>query len=112
MASRTYVVLCNCPDRETAHTIAEGLVGDELAACVNVVSGVRSFYRWEGEVQADDEHTLLIKTSADRYPRLQSELQDRHPDDVPEILALPVERGLESYLQWVDDTTRAGDGGS
>lgn len=105
MASRTFVVLCNCPDRETAHDIAEGLVGDELAACVNVVSGVRSFYRWEGEVQADDEHTLLIKTSAERYPTLESELRERHPDDVPEILALPVERGLDSYLQWVDETT-------
>jgi len=105
MGASTFVVLCNCPDADTAHGLAEGLVQDELAACVNVIQGVRSFYRWEGAVQSDQEYTLLIKTSADRYPQLESVLQQRHPDDVPEILALPVERGLRSYLDWVDAST-------
>lgn len=99
------VVLTNVPDRATAERLARTLVEQQLAACVNVLAPCRSFYRWEGAVQQDEEVPLLIKTTRTRYPALEAAIRGGHPAELPEIIAVPVECGLAAYLEWVDAET-------
>jgi len=99
------VVLCTCPDESVARKLAAGLVENRLAACVNVLPGIRSIYRWQGAVQEDGEVLMVAKTSRETYYELESWLAEHHPYDLPEIIALPVERGLPAYLEWVDQET-------
>ena len=95
------VVLCTCPDAATAQRLAEALVGQKLAACVNILPEIRSIYRWRGEIQQDAEVLLVVKTSRQGYPRIESWLLEHHPYDVPEVLALAVEAGSSDYMQWL-----------
>jgi periplasmic divalent cation tolerance protein len=95
------LVLTNLPDRAAAERIAELLIARQLAACVNILAPCRSVYRWKGEVQHDEEHPVLIKTTAERYAALEEALRDAHPYELPEIIAVPIERGLPAYLAWV-----------
>jgi periplasmic divalent cation tolerance protein len=97
----TLVVLCACPDEETARRIAEALVTEHLAACVNRMGGVRSTYRWQGRVEDEPEVLLLIKTVRHRFEALELRLKALHPYDLPEIIALPVTTGSAAYLNWV-----------
>jgi len=76
-------------------------IEQKLAACVSVLSPCRSVYRWKGALQRDEEHPLLIKTTAERYPALEQALRAAHPYELPEIIAVSVERGLPAYLEWV-----------
>ena len=99
------VVLCTAPDAAQAARLARGLVDARLAACVNVVDGVRSFYRWEGEVQDDAEVQMIIKTQRSRIAALFDWLNEHHPYDVPEMLALPVSSGSEAYCRWLREQT-------
>lgn len=100
------VVLITAPTGEPSTALARALVESRVAACVNVIPGVRSCYRWEGAVQEDAEDLLVAKTSEERLPDLIARVQALHPYTVPEVLALPVEAGNASYLQWVLDSTR------
>lgn len=95
------VALSTCPDEPTAKAIAETLVKEGLAACVNRVPGVRSTYFWDGRLQDDAEILLIIKTAAARLEELTSRLAALHPYDVPETVALRVIGGNEAYLRWV-----------
>ncbi len=95
------VVLITAPNVDVAAKLARALVAERLAACVNVVPGVRSFYRWEGEVQDDAEVLLIAKTRADRGEALAARVKDLHPYDLPEILELPATGGSAAYLAWV-----------
>lgn len=95
------LVLCNCPDAATADALAAALVEARLAACVNVLAPCRSVYRWQGAVERAEEVPLLIKTTAAAYPALESALRAAHPYDVPEIVAVPMVRGLPDYLAWL-----------
>jgi periplasmic divalent cation tolerance protein len=99
------LVLTNLPDRAAAERLADLLVGQRLAACVNILAPCRSVYRWKGAVQHDEEHPVLIKTTAERYPALESALRSGHPYELPEIIAVPIEQGLPAYLDWVDAET-------
>lgn len=99
------VVLSTAPSQQVADELAHALVESGVAACVNVVPGVRSHYRWEGRVQTDLECLLVIKTTRDRYEALESALRQRHPYEVPEIVALDVAAGWPPYLHWVVDST-------
>jgi len=103
----TLLVLTNLPDRAAAERLAERLIGERLAACVNILAPCRSVYRWKGAVQHEEEHPMLIKTSAGRYPALEKALREGHPYELPEIIAVPVERGLPAYLDWVAEETKA-----
>ena len=100
------VVLCTCPNDTVAKKLAAGLVDLRLAACVNVLPGIRSIYRWQGQIQEDGEALMVIKTPAKMYSALERWLQEQHPYDVPEIVALPIERGLPGYLEWVAQETQ------
>ncbi|MCD9007384.1 divalent-cation tolerance protein CutA [Luteimonas sp. XNQY3] len=97
-----------CPDAMVAERIARALVEDRLAACVTLLPGVRSIYRWEGAVVADAEVLLMIKTTAAQLPALRDRLVALHPYDVPELIALPVDDGLPAYLQWIADAVAPG----
>jgi periplasmic divalent cation tolerance protein len=99
------LVFTNAPDREVAGRIAEALVDKRLAACVNVLAGCTSVYRWQGEVERAEEIPMIIKTRAARYPEVEALIRHLHPYELPEIVAVPVTRGLPDYLQWVAEET-------
>jgi periplasmic divalent cation tolerance protein len=100
-----YVVLSTFPDADSARTAAEALVSESLAACVNLVPGIISIYRWQGRVEMNGEVLALIKTTDERYASLEARLRQLHPYDVPEVVALPAAAVAESYLDWVCRST-------
>lgn len=100
------VVLVTTPTPERAAEIARALVEERLAACGNVVPGLRSIYRWEGKVQEDAEALLVLKTTRGRFEALRERVLSLHPYDVPEVIALPVEAGSAPYLAWLAAETR------
>ena len=100
------LVLITAPDEATARKLARSLVEERLAACVNVVSGLTSIYRWEGEVHEDAELLLLVKTTAAALPELEARVRALHPYSVPELLALAVDSGLDRYLSWVKENVK------
>ncbi len=100
------VVLVTAPTAEEAAAIARALVEERLAACGNVVPGIRSLYRWQGTVQDDAEALLLLKTTRRRLRALRARVLALHPYQVPEVLALPVEAGHAAYLDWIAASTR------
>jgi len=101
------LVLTNLPDRETAERLAGELMEKRVAACVNILAPCRSVYRWKGAVQREDEHPVLIKTTAERYPALEAAIRAAHPYELPEIIAVPIEHGLPAYLAWVDAESKS-----
>ena len=101
------VVYVTAGSMENAETIGKTLVEEHLAACVNVVPGIRSFYRWEGKVADDSELLLIMKTRAERFDELKARVLDLHAYDLPEIVGLPIEMGHEAYLDWIRDETRS-----
>ena len=102
----TLLVLTNLPDRASAERLADAVISQQLAACVNILAPCRSVYRWQGKVQHEEEHPVLIKTADDRYAALEAAIRAVHPYELPEIIAVPVERGLPAYLDWVTAETR------
>lgn len=104
MSEPKLVVLSTAPNDEVAARLAAIVVGDKLAACVNVVAGVRSFYRWEGDVQTDNEVLMIIKTDAAHLEQLTDRLVAEHPYECPEVVALPVAGGYEGYLSWLSES--------
>lgn len=98
-------ILCSCPNRETAEEIARQLVERRLAACVSILPGMTSIYRWQGKVETESEELLLIKTSQPSTDALQTALVQLHPYDVPEIIVIPIEDGHRPYFDWVDQCT-------
>jgi periplasmic divalent cation tolerance protein len=100
------LVLVTAPSAEVAAGLARALVEARLAACGSVVPGLRSLYRWEGRVQDEAEVLLLLKTTRARFEALRDEVLRRHPYQVPEVLALPVEAGSAAYLAWLEGELR------
>ncbi len=105
MDSQALVVYCSCPDQAIAERIAEAMVNERLAACVNLISGLTSIYRWEGQLQRDTELLLIIKTRSAVYPQLEARLRQLHPYQLPEIIALPIHTGSADYLNWIAANT-------
>lgn len=100
------VALSTVGGREDAERIAGALVERGLAACVNIVPGVTSVYRWQGRVERDQEHLLVMKTSAARFEELKRHLLELHPYEVPELVAWPLGAGHRAYLDWLDESLR------
>jgi len=103
------LVVTSLPDRESAEKLAVLLIERRLAACVNILAPCASVYRWQGKIQHDEEHPLLIKTVQDRYAELEASIRANHPYELPEIIAVRIADGLPAYLQWVESETRDND---
>jgi periplasmic divalent cation tolerance protein len=101
------LVITNLPDRDSAGRLAHALIEKRLAACVNVLSPCRSVYRWQGKTEDAEEFPMLIKTTVERYAELEAAIRAGHPYELPEIIAVPIERGLPAYLEWVAGETQA-----
>jgi periplasmic divalent cation tolerance protein len=100
------VVLVTCGSEEEAIRIAHSLVEERLAACVNLVSPIRSVYRWEGKICDEKEWLLLIKTQKKKFDDLEKRVKSLHSYSVPEIIALPIIQGSSSYLEWLTEMTQ------
>jgi periplasmic divalent cation tolerance protein len=101
----TLLILCTCPDGESAARIARVLVEERLAACVNRVPGLTSVYRWQGEIHEDSEVLLLIKTRSELFESLRARLVALHPYDVPEVIAFDIAASHAPYLEWLRTET-------
>ena len=95
------LVQTTCPDQETARNLAKKLLDQGLAGCINIIGGIESHYRWEGEYRQGQEALMLIKTAAETYPQLEMVITASHPYELPEIIAVPLSVGLPGYLEWV-----------
>jgi periplasmic divalent cation tolerance protein len=102
------VVFVTAGNEEQAGLIAHALVGERLAACVNIVGGIRSIYRWHEEVQVDTEHLMIIKTRANLVSKIEERVKELHTYDVPEVIALPIVAGAKPYVDWLFASTMAG----
>lgn len=98
------IVLCTCPNNQVAHQLASRLVEDKLAACVNIISGVKSIYRWQGKIETDDEVQLVIKSKKQLFNPLADKINLLHPYDVTEVIALDIQQGNQAYLTWLEDS--------
>ena len=101
------MVLSTAPDADQARRIASVLVEERLAACVNVIPGLTSVYRWQGTVQQDAESLMLIKTTRSGYQRLEHRLRSLHPYELPEIIAVPITDGQADYLTWITENVHS-----
>ncbi len=99
------LVLTTCPGTITAKQIANEVVMEKLAACVQIIPGITSYFRWVRRVDTSEELLLLMKTTVERYPELEARIKVIHPYDVPELIALPITDGLEAYLSWIETNT-------
>lgn len=110
MPEEMIMVVSNLPNVDAAQAIARDLVEKQFAACVNILPGVQSIYRWQGAVEEAQEVTVLIKTCRTRYAEVEAAINALHPYEVPEILAVPIADGLPAYLQWMQACTLADEG--
>ena len=100
------VVLCTCASADDGERLSRALLAEKLAACVNVVTGIRSFFHWKGDIETADECLLLIKSSREQFDALREAIEKLHPYELPEILALPVLDGSPNYLHWLASSLR------
>jgi periplasmic divalent cation tolerance protein len=104
--THTRVVLSTVPNAQVGERIARALLEENLVACVNMVPGVRSLYRWQGSIQDEQELMLVIKTRTDRYEKLEQRLRELHPYEICEVMAFDVVAGSKTYLDWILAETR------
>lgn len=107
MLKAVQIILCTCPDHQTAEKIARLLIERNLAACVNILPGLTSYYRWQGQIESAQELLLLIKSNSGRYSSVEAAILENHPYELPEIIAIPVDQGLPDYLHWIDSCLSA-----
>ena len=99
------MILCTCPDQSSASRLANLLVEQRLAACVNIIGQLTSIYRWQDKIEQTQEHLLLIKSTMHHLETIQTSIKQNHPYELPEIIAVPIVAGLDAYLCWLRDST-------
>ncbi len=99
------LVITNFPDKKTASALAEVLIDQHVAACVNMLSPCTSVYRWQDKIESAEEIPMLIKTQRQHYERVEQLIKIMHPYELPEVIMVPITRGLPAYLQWIADET-------
>lgn len=99
--TQAIITFCSCPDKDTAEKIARLLVDGALAACVNILPNIRSIYSWQGHTESADEYLLIIKSPQANYQAIETAIHNHHPYELPEIIAVPIERGLPEYINWI-----------
>ncbi|NOT13060.1 MAG: divalent-cation tolerance protein CutA [Methylococcaceae bacterium] len=102
MPHTSEIILCTCPDNATAEKIAYQLLENNLAACINIVPGITSIYKWQGKIESAQEHLLLIKSNEADYPKLETQIKALHPYELPEIITISIANGLSEYLNWIN----------
>ncbi len=105
--SAPIVVLVTTPNREVAERIARRLVEARLAACINIVDGIKSTYWWKGKIEEDNEVLMIIKTRLDLFNELVEEVKKNHVYEVPEVIALPIIIGYRDYIDWLEEETKS-----
>ena len=100
------LVLTQMPDQDSAEALARALVEARLAACVSIGAATGSLYHWRGEIEMAREVPVVVKTCSDAYPAVEKAIRNRHPYELPEIIAVPITDGLPAYLEWIDRETR------
>lgn len=100
------LVLTTCPDEKIAREIAEQLVKEKLAACVNILPNITSIYHWQNELHYDTEVQLLIKTNGEKFTLLNTRINELHPYDVVEVIALNIQQGDNHYLNWINESLK------
>ena len=103
--SEFIVVYITAPSLEEAQSLAQALVREKLAACVNIIPGIQSVYQWDNAVQSDEELLLICKSRTERFEALKNRVQALHSYDVPEIISIALQNGSEPYLNWVRENT-------
>ncbi len=101
------MVLTTCNSSETSSLIAEALISNKLAACVNIIKGVESVYQWQGKIEHDKEILLIIKTRESLFSQVEQTIQELHSYELPEIIAVPIKTGEKNYLNWIQSATLA-----
>jgi uncharacterized protein involved in tolerance to divalent cations len=104
--TQNLLVMTTVPDTDIGQIIAGKILEERLAACVTIQAASQSLYWWKGKITEDQEHTLFIKTKKDAYTKLEEKIQELHPYDIPEIIALPILTGNKDYLGWIDSEVR------
>lgn len=99
------LVITNFPDKKTASALAEVLIDQHVAACVNMLSPCTSVYRWQDKIESAEEIPMFIKTQRQHYERVEQLIKIMHPYELPEVIMVPITRGLPAYLQWIADET-------
>ena len=105
MSDGHWVIMNTCPDADSAERIARTLLDRKLAACINVLPAMKSFYTWKGVTESAEEHLLLIKTVSGAYSAVERAIMELHPYELPEIIAVPIAVGLPGYLTWITQNT-------
>jgi periplasmic divalent cation tolerance protein len=100
------VVFCTVPNIKIAKKISKTLVEEKLAACSNILPGLKSIYNWQNEIQSDNEYLLIIKTTEEMFEKLEIRIKNIHPYEVPEIIALPIIKGNSEYLNWIKNNVK------
>jgi periplasmic divalent cation tolerance protein len=103
--SEKIIVFSNCGSQEEARRVARALVDTRVCACVNIIPGIQSIYRWQGSIQEEAEWMLMIKTTRELFDRLSAELRRNHSYEIPEVIAIPIVEGNPDYLKWIDRET-------
>ena len=108
MANDNYIIVFNtCNSADLASSMAESLVSNKLAACVNIINNVESVYQWQGKIEHDKEILLIIKTRQSLFSQVEKAIQELHDYELPEIIAVPIEAGQQKYLNWIQSATLA-----
>ena len=99
-----FIILSACPTQRSAHQLARLLVRKKLAACINIIPGIQSYFWWKGKVDKAREFLLIIKTKRECFEDITKVLQKTHPYEIPEIIGFPLEKGFRKYLRWLEDS--------
>jgi periplasmic divalent cation tolerance protein len=105
MPNTIFLVLCTCPDEDSARRLSGFLVQKKLAACISIVNPISSIFAWQGRIDTQQESLLLIKTTETAYSALEQAIKQQHPYEVPEIIAIPIHQGSMDYLNWIRENT-------
>ncbi len=106
MKSHYYVALTTCPDSKVANKLAQDIVKQQLAACVNIVPNIQSVYQWQGEIETDNELLLIMKTNLQTLKALELFVLQQHPYETPEFICINIESGAQAYLDWITSSLK------
>lgn len=106
MQKKSIIVYCTVPSPESAEQIAVKLIQHKIAACCNIIPGLTSIYSWEGKIEKDSELLLMIKSTEENYKKIENEIINLHPYEVPEIISLEINEGSREYLNWIHQNTK------